>query len=244
MLALAALCAILTAPASAQLDAAMRARIEAIAPIGPDIEITEALLRRGDASGQKAALAAAAAIATRYLDASVRAVPTDEARLGIEGANCFDAAPKLGLMLRAKGFPVSTVGAGSHVYLVASFPRGMLVVDPTIRQYFGAAGSPSWVPKIFVGTVSDLAALYAREPARPVLPYRDIYFPEFGARRKDGKIFSRRSSYLSSPSSQEHAPLTAYFNAEAGRRRLQKFEKTTLPALSRDPGAPLSLAPR
>jgi hypothetical protein len=70
------------------------------------------------------------------------------------------------------------------------------------------------VPKIFVGTLSELKALYEKDPGLPVLPYQKIYFnQDWPAVRRDSKMLDRRDSFLSSPDSKEHAPLTEYFNA-------------------------------
>jgi hypothetical protein len=133
--------------------------------------------------------------------------------MGIDGPTCFDAAPKLGLLLRALGLPGWVAAAGHHVFLIAEAPEAILLIDPTIRQYFGQNRAPDWVPHIFVGTLSELRALYAREPGLPVLPYQEIYFhPEWTAVRHDSRMLGRRDKLLRSPMNQEHAPLTEFLN--------------------------------
>jgi hypothetical protein len=238
--ALAILALAVPAARAAELDPVMRERIAAIANEGEGAAVTEELLRRHEGSGpaaraRKAALEEAAAVAAPFLDESVRKADWNESHMGIDGPVCFDGAPKLGLMFRAKGIPVYTATTGSHVFLIANFPEAMFVVDPTIRQYFGQDLAPSWVPQVFVGTVSELAALYARDPGLPVLPYRKIYFNlEWPASRKDSMIIGKRDKFLWSTSSAEYAPLTAYFNAEARRSRHQTFGDAARPAQFRD----------
>ena len=238
---------------AAELDPAMRARIAAVANEGEGTLVSEALLRKHDSSSsaaraREAALIAAASAAAPYLDESVRKAPWNDARMGIDGPVCFDGAPKLGLMLRALGYPVYTAATGSHVFLIAVYPEAMFLVDPTIHQYFGQDAAPGWVPQVFVGTVSELAALYGRDPGVPVLPYRKIYFDlEWPAYRKDSMIVSKRDRLLWSPFNAENAPLAAYFNAEARRARLRKLSDEDVPAgfggWARVPGDPLSLLP-
>jgi len=241
-----------SSPRAAELDPAMRARIAAIANEGEGSVVTEALLRKHDSSSpaaraRKAALVEAATAAAPYLDESVRKAGWNDSHMGIDGPVCFDGAPKLGLLLRALGFPVFTAATGSHVFLIAVYPEAMFVVDPTIHQYFGQDAAPEWAPQVFVGTVSELAALYQRDPGVPVLPYRKIYFDaEWPAYRKDSMILSKRDKFLWSPFSAENAPLASFFNAEARRSRVKKLSEEVPEKFgdwARTPGEPLSILP-
>ena len=213
--------------ASAQLDPAARERIAALSSAGDGEAVTETLLRRHEGTGpqaraEKAALIAASIEAMPYLDESVRHAPDIDPPMGIDGPTCFNAAPKLGMMLRAEGFPVLTVATAGHVFLIARYPDATFIVDPTIRQFLGQDAAPDWVPRIFVGGVSELAALYQKDPGLPVMPYRQIYFnPEWPSAVADSKMIGRRDRFLWSPMSAEHAPLTRYFNAAERRRRLR-----------------------
>ena len=203
--------------AAAELKPGMRARIAAIRNEGEGTTITENFLKKGDRRGTETqkSLQNIAASARAYLDASVRAGDWNDTRMGIDGPTCFDAAPKFALMLRALGLPGYVVNNDHHVFLVAETKDATLIIDPTIRQYFGQNYAPTWVPQIFVGTLSELRALYAREPGLPVLPYQQIYFdPSWPSERHDSKMISRRNKFLSSPNSREHEPLTDFFNRQ------------------------------
>lgn len=202
--------------AGTPLHPAMRERIAALRSEGEGTRVTEELLRKGDKPGtelQKKLQRAANAMAP-FLDASVKEAPWNDSHMGIDGPSCFDAAPKLGLMFRAMKLPGWVASCGHHVFMIVETPEVTLLIDPTIHQYFGQNSAPAWVPQIFVGTLSQLKALYAREPGLPVLPYKQIYFNEdYPATRKDSKMLSRRGQFLGSSGSREHQPLTDYFNA-------------------------------
>jgi hypothetical protein len=219
-----ALALLLPAAHAAGLDPAARARLSALKNEGEGALVSEQALRRRErrtpeAAARKQALKDAAYRAAPFLDQSVRRYPRNDTGTGLEGKNCFDAAPKLAMMLRAQGWPVYSAHAAGHVFLIADFPEGSFIVDPTIRQFLGE-GRVSWVPLIFVGTVSELAALYARDPGLPVLPYRKIYFDaEWPAYRKDSAMLGKRDALLRSPDGAEYGPIASYFNTEAGRAR-------------------------
>jgi hypothetical protein len=208
--------ALLPSRASAALEPAVAARLAALTNEGEGTRITEELLRAGDRPGsaEERRLLRAAASAMPYLEESVRRAGWNDVHMGLDGPACFDAAPKLGLLFRAQGLPGYVAASSHHVFLVAETPSATLLVDPTIRQYFGQDAAPAWVPKIFVGTFSELRALYSRDPGLPVLPYQAVYFdPEWPAYRRDSRMLSRRNQLLSSPGSEEQAPLAAYLNA-------------------------------
>ncbi len=193
------------------LDPVASARIAAISNDGDGTAVNERLLARGDNPGTDAQrkIMQAAAEATQYLDASVKV----SQNIGIDGPVCFDAAPKFALMLRGRSLPGYVAYNSHHVYMIAETANAVLLIDPTIRQYFGQDSAPSWVPKIFVGTLSELKALYARDPGLPLLHYQDIYFDAmYPATRSDSRMISVRDSFLSSSESSEYSPLTEYFN--------------------------------
>lgn len=200
---------------SASLNPEMAAKIAALRSEGEGTRVTEELMKRGDKPGTalQRRLQQAANAAIPFLDESVKNADWNETHMGIDGPSCFDAGPKLGLMFRAKGLPGWVAAAGHHVFMIVEAPEATLLIDPTIRQYFGQNHAPAWVPKVFVGTLSELKALYNRDPGLPVLPYQRIYFdPEWPAKRRDSKMLSARSKFLRSTQSREHAPLTEYFN--------------------------------
>jgi hypothetical protein len=206
----------LQAVAASALNPAVAAHLEALTSQGEGTQLTELAMRKLDKPGTATEKMIKEAVKPMipYLDASVRQADRNDVHMGIEGPMCFDAAPKLGLLFRALGLPGYVVACGHHVFMVVQTAETMLIVDPTIRQYFGQDAAPSWVPKVFVGTLSELKALYNRDPGLPVLPYKEIYFnADWPAYRRDSKMLSVRSSLLRSPNSKEFAPLTKYFNA-------------------------------
>lgn len=93
---------------------------------------------------------------------------------------CGDAAPKLAALLRARGIPARLVEAEFHYYVILDLPEGQLVVDPTIRQFFGKKGAPRSVPAVFVGTIGELNELFRHHHAAKTTRYdpQRIYFSE------------------------------------------------------------------
>ena len=91
---------------------------------------------------------------------------------------CGDATPKLAFLLRAQGMAVNVVEAEFHYYLTQDLEHGRLFVDPSIRQFFGGSRAPPEIPKVFVGTVEDLHALFRRHAAAKTTSYGvdRIYF--------------------------------------------------------------------
>ncbi len=91
---------------------------------------------------------------------------------------CGDAAPKLALLLRAQGVPARLVEAEFHYYVLLDLPDGQIVVDPTVRQFFGKRQAPKTIPHVFAGTVGDLNAFFLRHAASKTTKYdpRRIYF--------------------------------------------------------------------
>lgn len=130
---------------------------------------------------------------------------------------CGDAAPKLGLLLRQMGHPVDVVEAEFHYYLIQRLPYGEVVIDPTIRQFFGGARAPPSIPKVFVGTVSDLHALFARHAAAKTTSYDvpRVYFRDAVVR--NAKLEGVRRLAAERPESPEYQPLAA--TADSGSAR-------------------------
>lgn len=83
-------------------------------------------------------------------------------RTTVDGPACGDAAPKLAALLRERGVPARLVEAEFHYYVVVDTPDGWIVVDPTIRQFFGRATAPKSVPKVFIGSLGELRAFFDR----------------------------------------------------------------------------------
>ncbi len=99
---------------------------------------------------------------------------------------CGDAAPKLAALLRARGIPARLVEAEFHYYVILDLPEGQLVVDPTIRQFFGKKGAPRSVPAVFVGTIGELTTLFQHHAAAKTTRYdtHRIYFSEAQTREE------------------------------------------------------------
>lgn len=97
---------------------------------------------------------------------------------------CGDAAPKLALLLRAQGVPARLVEAQFHYYVLLDLPDGQIVVDPTVRQFFGKRQAPKTIPHVFVGTLGDLHAFFQRHAASKTTKYdpQRIYFRDAAVR--------------------------------------------------------------
>jgi hypothetical protein len=130
-------------------------------------------------------------------------------RTTLDDSACGDAAPKLGLLLRQMGHAADVVEAELHFYLVYRLPYGEVVIDPTIRQFFGGARAPPDIPKVFVGTVAELNALFARQAAAKTTSYgvSRIYFQD--AQVRNAKIEELRRLAQARPDTPEYQPLLA-----------------------------------
>jgi len=97
---------------------------------------------------------------------------------------CGDAAPKLALLLRAQGVPARLVEAQFHYYVLLDLPDGQIIVDPTVRQFFGKKQAPKTIPHVFAGTLGDLDAFFQRHAASKTTKYdpRRIYFRDAAVR--------------------------------------------------------------
>lgn len=195
------------------LDASISERLAGISDEGDGVKLTESGLAKGDRPGSDLAkkLKSVVREAAPYLNKSVLNGGWNESKMSIDGPVCFDAAPKLAMMLRAQGFPAHVAASGHHVFIVLETKDVSLIVDPTIHQYFGQDASPDWAPRIFVGTLSELKALYARDPGVPVMTYDLVYFnPEDPSVRRDTKIVGMRSKLQYLWFNSEQAPLIEY----------------------------------
>jgi hypothetical protein len=74
---------------------------------------------------------------------------------------CEAAAPRLAYLLRRNGMPADVVQAAAHTYVITSGPGGVIILDPSIRQFFGEEKAPPTMPAIFVGSLEELKALFA-----------------------------------------------------------------------------------
>lgn len=108
-------------------------------------------------------------------------------RTTLDESCCGDAAPKLAAVLRARGIPARLVEAEFHYYVILDLPEGQLIVDPTVRQFFGRKGAPKSVPTVFVGTLGELRDLFQRHQAAKTTRYdhQRIYFSQAATRESE-----------------------------------------------------------
>lgn len=127
-----------------------------------------------------AAVRAAVREADLALSRSVRLGEWNGPDTTLDDSACGDAAPKLAAMLRARGIPARLIEAELHYYVLVPSADGPIIVDPTIRQFFGRRAAPRSIPRIFAGTLPELNGLYgahARSKTTRFDPWR-IYFSE------------------------------------------------------------------
>ncbi|UPT74716.1 MAG: hypothetical protein M0D55_03045 [Elusimicrobiota bacterium] len=101
-------------------------------------------------------------------------------RTTLDESCCGDAAPKLAALLRAKGVPARLVEAEFHYYVMIETPEAQIIVDPTIRQFFGKKQAPRGIPDVFVGTTGDLNELFEHYRGAKTTKYGPlrIYFAD------------------------------------------------------------------
>ncbi len=135
---------------------------------------------------QAAAVRAAVERALPALRESVALGSWNGANTTLDESCCGDAAPKLAALLRERGIPARLVEAELHYYVILELPEGQLVVDPTVRQFFGKKGAPPGVPAVFVGTIGELIGLFERYKAAKTTRYdvQRIYFSEARTREE------------------------------------------------------------
>lgn len=119
---------------------------------------------------------------------------------------CGDAAPKLAAMLRAKGVPARLVEAEFHYYVMVESGEDKIVVDPSVRQFFGKKKAPLTVPTVFVGTIEDLTRLYESHRIVKSTRYEPsrIYFSE--AVQREAKLQATLEAIRTNPAA-EYEPL-------------------------------------
>lgn len=122
---------------------------------------------------------------------------------------CGDAAPKLALLLRARGVPARLVEAEFHYYVILDLPDGQIVVDPTVRQFFGRKSAPKSVPQVFVGTIAELHALFKSHASIKTTKYDPsrIYFKDAVVREDALRKFE---ADVRKGGAADHEPLRAF----------------------------------
>jgi len=122
---------------------------------------------------------------------------------------CGDAAPKLALLLRAQGIPARLVEAQFHYYVLLDLPDGQIVVDPTVRQFFGKKQAPKTIPHVFAGTLGDLNAFFQRHAASKTTKYdpQRIYFRDAAVREDALRAFEAK---VRAGGEADHEPLRRF----------------------------------
>lgn len=122
---------------------------------------------------------------------------------------CGDAAPKLALLLRAQGVPARLVEAEFHYYVILDLPDGQIVVDPTVRQFFGRKRAPRGVPQVFVGSIAELHALFQRYASVKTTSYGParIYFSEAVVREDALRAYEEK---VRAGAAADHEPLRRF----------------------------------
>ncbi len=122
---------------------------------------------------------------------------------------CGDAAPKLAVLLRAQGIPARLVEAEFHYYVMLDLPDGQIVVDPTVRQFFGKKQAPKTVARVFIGSIADLHALFRKHAGAKTTRYdpQRIYFRESLVREDALRALEAR---VRSGASAEHDPIRRF----------------------------------
>ncbi|MDD5303970.1 MAG: hypothetical protein PHS14_12790 [Elusimicrobia bacterium] len=149
-------------------------------------------------------------------------------RTTLDESCCGDAAPKLALLLRAQGIPARLVEAEFHYYVILDLPGGQIVVDPTVRQFFGKKRAPETIPHVFVGTIGDLTSFFQRHAASKTTRYdpQRIYFRESVVREDALRAFEAK---VRDGGAAEHDPLRRFLGLP--------------PAAPRPPGVPRLIIP-
>jgi hypothetical protein len=179
------------------------------APVAAQLTTAETMNHDGDVAAVKRDLSRAVAAVQPSLECSVWHGGWRGPRTTLHDSSCGDAAPKLGFLLRQMGHAADLVEAELHYYLLYRLPFGEVVIDPTIRQFFGGARAPPDIPRVFVGTVADLNALFARHAAGKTTAYdvSRIYFRD--AQVRNAKIDKIRRLVQAEPDSPQYQPLLA-----------------------------------
>lgn len=130
-------------------------------------------------------------------------------RTTLDESCCGDAAPKLALLLRAQGVPARLVEAEFHYYVLLDLPDGQIVIDPTVRQFFGKKQAPKAIPHVFVGDLAELADFFRRHAAAKTTRYDPprIYFRDAAVREDALRAFEAQ---VRAGAAAEHEPLRLF----------------------------------
>lgn len=132
-------------------------------------------------------------------------------RTTLDESCCGDAAPKLALLLRAQGVPARLVEAEFHYYVLLDLPDGQIVIDPTVRQFFGKKRAPKGIPEVFVGDLGELADFFRRHAAVKTTRYDPsrIYFRDAAVREDALRAFEAE---VRAGAAVEHEPLRSFLS--------------------------------
>lgn len=132
-------------------------------------------------------------------------------RTTLDESCCGDAAPKLALLLRAQGVPARLIEAEFHYYVLLDLPDGQIVIDPTVRQFFGKKLAPKAIPHVFVGDLAELADFFRRHAAAKTTRYDPprIYFRDAAVREDALREFTAQ---VLEGSAAEHEPLRRFLS--------------------------------
>lgn len=178
--------------------------------VSPAIVTPGTMAREPELAVARAELTGAVKQALPTLAESVKRGQWNGPNTSLNTPCCGDAAPKLGLLLRQQGYSVHVVEAEFHYYLLHSVAAGQIVIDPTIRQFFGGTRAPPSVPTVFVGTVAELHRLFAEHAPYKTTKYdmRRIYFRE--AATKDERLRELQAALAADPPNDDILPLRRF----------------------------------
>jgi hypothetical protein len=175
--------------------------------VSPQIITPESMAREHEVAITQRALAHSVQRALPALSDSVRRGQWNGPDTTLDKPCCGDAAPKLGLLLRSMGYGVHTVEAEFHFYLLHPHEAGQLIIDPTIRQFFGGPRAPPSIPTVFVGTIGQLQRLFEENASAKTTRYdiSRIYFRDAAIR--DQRMRDLQDAFASSLVPNEIIPL-------------------------------------
>lgn len=149
-------------------------------------------------------------------------------RTTLDESCCGDAAPKLALLLRAQGVPARLVEAEFHYYVILDLPGGQIVVDPTVRQFFGKKRAPETIPHVFVGTIGDLTSFFQRHAASKTTRFdpQRIYFRASVVREDALRAFEAK---VREGGAAEHDPLRRFLGLPPAAPRPPSVPRLIIP---------------
>jgi hypothetical protein len=178
--------------------------------VSPQIVTPESMSHEHEVARTRMVLAHSVSQALPALAESVRRGQWSGPETTLDKPCCGDAAPKLGLLLRQLGYNIHAVEAEFHFYLLYPLSAGQLIIDPTIRQFFGGARAPPNIPTVFVGTVGQLHQLFMENAASKSTRYdmSRIYFRDAAIR--DLRMRQLQDAFSSSLMPYELIPLRRF----------------------------------